>query len=203
MKALFLTPLLVAAALSAAFAQSTAETNAANATKTQVGASARDGFTLRGTEVVMTKAGVTAKLKQDVMLQNGLRVTANGNVIGKDGSTTTLLPNQLLTFDGQFHDVELTPDGVAPMSSVDSGPVSAATNSSVGLSSRDGIRMAGRAAYLTRRGVTERITTDVRLPNGVTAQADGTVIMSNGNKITLRPDQMLDLSGVLRDLPVR
>ena len=199
MKTLFLASLIAATSVAVSSAQSTADANAANATKTQVGASARDGFTLRGTEVVMTKAGVTAKLQGAVTLQDGTRVLANGNVMGKDGSSKAILPNQLLTFDGQFHDVKLTPDGVAPISSADTGPLSASTNSTVGLPTHDGIRMSGRGALMTRNGVTERITADVRLPNGVTAQPDGTIIMSNGNKVALRADQVLDLSGILRD----
>src|SRR5262245_2679259 len=85
--------------------QSTADTNAANATRTQTGASARDGFTLRGTEVVLTRKGVTAKVDRDLILPNGLRVLANGNIVMRDGSTTVLRPNQLLTLEGNFEDV--------------------------------------------------------------------------------------------------
>jgi hypothetical protein len=187
-------------ALSSTSAQTTSGAAAANSNRPAIGASARDGFTLRGAEVVMTRDGVTAKVERSLAFSNGLKVSASGNITMPDGSSTALRPNQLLTFDGNLHDVVLTPDGVAPLSSVDTGPAPKIVKS---VSTRDGITISGSTALLTRGGVTRKVTDDVRLPNGVTAKSDGSVIMGNGNTITLRPDQLLDLNGILHDGAIR
>lgn len=176
--------------------QSTADTNAANATRTQTGASARDGFTLRGTEVVLTRNGVTTKVDRDLILPNGLRVMANGNIIMRDGSSTALRPNQLLTIEGTFEDVLLTPQGVAPVSSVDTGPTP-----SVG--SREGFFVSGTEVFMVRGGVAEKVKSEVRLPNGTLVKPNGTVVLGTGNTVVLRKDQVLDLEGVLHDAPAR
>jgi hypothetical protein len=44
---------------------------------------------------------------------------------------------------------------------------------------------------------------DVKLPNGAVVKSDGTVRMSDGSKIALRSDQILDFHGVLHEAPVR
>ncbi len=180
-------------------AQTATDTNAVNSARTLPAASARDGFTLRGTEIVVTQNGVTTKVDHEMKLPNGLRVQANGNITRADGSSTALRPNQILTLDGTIQDVLLDSNGVAPLSSVDPGP---APKSAVGLAAKDGISVSGTDLLLTRNGVTEKVTADVRLSNGIVAKPDGTVILNNGNRITLRSDQVLDLNGVLRDVPV-
>jgi hypothetical protein len=201
MKTLHVTLMASALLLAPSFGQqTTADTNAANATRTQTGASARDGFTLRGAEVVLTKNGVTTKVDRDLILPNGLRVLANGSVRNRDGSSTALRPNQLLTLEGTFEDVVLTPEGVAPVSSVDTG---GAAKAKAGAGARDGFMMVGADVFMTRSGVTEKVKSEVRLPNGALVKPNGTVTLGNGNSIVLRPDQMLDLSGVLHDAPVR
>ena len=198
----FAVPALIAAATTGVgqTTSTTTATNATNANQTVVGASARDGFTLRGTELVMTRNGVTTKVDREMRLSNGTRVLANGNILAADGSSTSLRANQLLTFDGAFQDVILTPQGVAPISSVDPGSSSApAKTNSVGISSRDGISISGADVFLTRNGVTEKVSSDVRLPNGMVVKPNGTVISGSGNSITLRPNQVVDLNGVLHD----
>jgi len=200
MKTFILVSLSAVGLSAASVAETPAEVNAANATRTQVGASARDGFTLRGTQVVMTRNGVTTKVEREFLLPNGMHVQANGSITSPGGGSTTLRPNQLLTFDGAIQEVALTAEGVAPVSSV---TPDAAPKTAVGVSTRDGITAAGGEAFLTRNGITEKIKADVRLPNGAVAKSDGSVVMSNGNSITLRADQLLDLSGVLHDVRVR
>jgi hypothetical protein len=199
MKTFILTLLIAGGACAASIAATPEEINAANATRTQPGASARDGFTLRGTEIVMTRKGITTKVERDVILRDGTRVHANGNITLHDGSTTALRPNQLLTFEGEIQDVALTPDGVAPLSAIAEGP--SPRDSSSGM--RDGITASRGEAFLTRDGLTEKIRSDVRLPNGAVAKSDGTVVLGNGNLIALRSDQYLDLKGVLHDMRVR
>jgi len=201
MKAVYLALGLSALAFTSAVGQqTTAETNAANATHTVPGASARDGFTLRGTEAVLTRNGITSKLDREVVLPNGLRVLPNGNVTLRDGSSTALRGNQLLTLEGTFQDVLLTPEGVAPLSSATHGEAPKPTSAPT---SRDGIHIVGKEVLMTRNGVTEKVNSDVRLPNGVSIKPSGIVVLSNGNTVTLRPDQFLDLNGVLRDAPAR
>jgi hypothetical protein len=179
------------------FAQTPAsETNAANATTTQVGATPRDGFTLKGTEVVMTLHGVTTKVEHDVRIADGVRVQANGTILWRDGSKTSLGPNQLLAFDGQMHDVTLTADGIAPVSSVDSTP---AVKPNMAATAADGITVVNNQAVMTRNGVTERIKDDVRLPNGTVVTPRGTITFGTGNVMTLQPGQVLDLNGVVHD----
>lgn len=182
-------------ALTPCLAQSLSNPAAANANQPVKGASARDGFTLRGAEVVITRNGVTSKVEREFVFANGLRVAANGTAKLRDGSTVTLGPNQLLTFDGAIHEVALTPEGVAPLSSVDTGP---APQPVVKPSVRDGIRTSAGGVQITRNGVTEKVTGDVRLPNGVTVRSDGTVVLGNGNTTTLRHGQVLDLHGVMQ-----
>lgn len=196
MKTLALTSLLAVGLITAAVAETPQQINRANATRTQLGASVRDGFTLRGTELIMTREGVTTKVDREWALSNGARVHANGNITLADGSTTSLRANQILTFAGDIEDVILTPEGLAPLAAVAAGPVT--RNDSIP-SARDGITVSGGETYITRDGRTEKVTEDVRLANGATVKPNGTVILNNGNIISLSSGQLMDLSGVLHD----
>lgn len=195
MKTLALT-ILAAGLITAAMADTPDQINTANATRTQVGASIRDGFTLRGTELIMTRNGVTTKVDRDWVLSGGARVHANGNITMADGSTTSLRPNQILTFAGEIEDVILTPEGLAPVSAVAAGPVTREDGIS---SARDGVRVTAGETFITRNGRTEKLTEDVRLANGAVVKPNGTVVLSNGNTLSLRSDQFIDLSGVVHD----
>lgn len=206
MKTIHLAPLLSAFVLTTAFAQSPSDPSTDASARTMAAASARDGFTLRGTEALMTRGGITTKMEQEVRFPNGLRVLPDGTVTLPDGSATTLRPNQLLTFEGAFHEVSLLPAGVAPLSSVIVTPAPAVVTpvpetTEVGISARDGISVSGADVFITRNGVMEKVTSELRLANDVVVQPDGTII-SNGNKITIRANQVLGLDGVLRDAPV-
>ncbi len=200
MNTLRLTLALSSVLIASTLAQTPSDTNAANANRTLLGGSARDGFTLRGTEVVVTRDGVTTKVEREMVLPSGLKVQANGNVTLRDGSTTALRPNQLLTLQGAFQDVLLTPQGVAPLSSVDPGP---APKPDAARPVRDGVFIKGAEVFITRNGITEKVTSDVRLSNGATVKSSGAVELGNGNTITLLPTQMLDLNGVIHDVPSR
>ncbi len=67
-----------------------------------VGISSREGLTMSGAEVLITRNGVTEKLAGELALSNGLRVRPNGTILTADGGTLTLRPGQVLTFDGKF-----------------------------------------------------------------------------------------------------
>lgn len=196
MKTLALTSILAAGLITAAMADTPEQINTANATRTQVGASVRDGFTLRGTELIMTRSGVTTKVDRDWALSGGVRVHANGNITMRDGSTTSLRPNQILTFEGEIEDVILTPEGLAPLSAVAAGPITREDGIST---ARDGVRVTAGETFITRNGRTEKLTEDVRLANGAVVKPNGTVVLSNGNTLSLRSDQFMDLSGVVHE----
>jgi len=196
MKTLALTSIIAAGLITTAMADTPEQINNANATRTQVGASARDGFTLRGTELIMTRSGVTTKVDRDWVLSGGVRVHANGNITMADGSTTSLRPNQILTFDGAIDDVILTPEGLAPLSTVAAGPVTREDGIS---SARDGVKVTAGETFITRNGRTEKLTEDVRLANGAVVKPNGTVVLSNGNTLSLRSDQFIDLGGVVHE----
>jgi hypothetical protein len=200
MKTFILTSVVLGGLWAASMAATPEEINATNATHTTPGGTARDGFTLRGTEVVMTRYGVTTKVGREYVLQDGTRVRANGEIILRDGSTTALRANQILLFDGEIQDAVLSPDGVAPLASVAEGP---RTQTNFRATGYDGVRAANGVAWITRDGATERITADVRLPNGVTVRSNGTVVFSNGNTLSLGANQYLDLEGVLHDMRAR
>jgi hypothetical protein len=129
-----------------------------------------------------------------------LRVQANGDVTMRNGDSSALRANRLLTPEGVFVDV---PAADRDLVANPSGQAKSAAKTEVGISDRDGITISGADVLITRNGVTEKVKSDVKLPNGVVARADGTVTMSNGSKIALRSDQVLDLHGVLHDAPVR
>jgi len=196
MKTLAFASLVAVGLAGAAVAETPEQINTANATRTQPGATARDGFTLRGTELIMTKDGVTSKVNREWALANGARVHANGNITMADGSTTSLRANQILTFAGDIEDVVLTPEGLAPLSSVSAGP----TTRKDGIpSARDGVTVSAGGAFITRDGKTEKVIEDVRLANGATVKPNGSVVFANGNIISLRSGQLLDLQGVLHE----
>jgi len=196
MKTLAFTSLIAVGLITAAMAETPEQINKANATRTQPGASARDGFTLRGTELIMTRDGVTTKVNREWALSGGVRVHANGNITLADGSSTSLRPNQILTFAGDIEDVVLTPEGLAPLSAVAAGPT---TRKDSIPSARDGVTVSAGETFITRDGRTEKLTDDVRLANGAVAKPNGTVVLGNGNIVSLRADQLLDLNGVLHD----
>lgn len=84
--------------------------------------SARDGFTRGSAMILFTWMGHTQKVEKDVVLSNGLRVGADGAVVLPNGEKASLKNNQLLTPDGVFEDVALTPDGLAPVTTAGSSP---------------------------------------------------------------------------------
>jgi hypothetical protein len=80
-------------------------------------------------------------------------------------------------------------------------PANAAT-ADVGISSRDGITFSGGDVLVTRNGVTEKLTKELGLPNGLRVQPDGTILTADGGKLTLRPTQILTFEGKLINAPI-
>jgi hypothetical protein len=195
-----LVPLLSALMLTSAFAQTTPGANATDELRTINVHAPGDGFVLRGTDAMMIRNGVATKIVGEIVLPNGVRVQANGSVTLHDGNASELRTDKLLTFEGSFVDLPVAQQAVIAPSSAEASP---SAKADVGISRRDGITMSGADVLITRNGVTQKVTSDVQLPHGVVARADGTVTLANGDKITLRADQVLDLEGVLHEAPVR
>ena len=164
-------------------------------------ASARDGFTKSGTDILLTRGGVSQKVDQEVALENGLRVRPDGSVTLPNGSKASLGNNQLLTLQGSLEDVALLPQGTAPVTS--GGPPMKKPGEEVGVSSTDGVSVSSGTVLVTRNGATERLSRELKLANGTLVQVDGTVTLANGKQITLLADQVLTFDGVLHDAPPR
>jgi hypothetical protein len=194
---------LATLSLSAAFAQTPpAQTSSDSPIKTLPADSERDGFFLRGADAYMIHNGVTTKMEREVVFPNGLRVLPDGKVTLPNGVASTLRETYLLDIRGGF--VPLShPPVVATTTTTQTTTTSAAEKREVGVSDRDGITVSGTDVFITRNGITDKLTADQKLPNGVTAHPDGSILMGDGRRITLRVDQLLDLNGVLHDAPVR
>lgn len=91
------------------------------AAKNEVGIASRDGITVSGTDVLVTRNGRTEKLAKELTLPNGLRVNMDGTLVAKDGSVVTLRSTQLLTFEGRVVDVPIV-ESVAPAKTVTIAP---------------------------------------------------------------------------------
>jgi hypothetical protein len=200
MKTMHLVPLLSVLMLTSAFAQNRRGADATDERRSIPIAAPGDGFIMRGTDAVVIRNGVAAKILTEVVLPNGLRVQANGDVTMRNGDSSALRKDRLLTPEGVFVDVPAVDRDLATLPS---GQVKSSAKAEVGISDRDGITISGADVLITRNGVTEKVKSDVKLPNGVVVKSDGTVRKSDGSKIALRSDQLLDLHGVLHEAPVR
>jgi hypothetical protein len=140
---------------------------------------------------------VTEKVTREVVLRNGLRVAPDGSAVLPNGSKIVLRANQILTLDGAVEDTPLTQTGVAPMPS--GGSATAGARPDTGLSARDGITGSDNNAFITRNGVTQQVTSDVRLESGIRVQPNGTVTLANGTRVNLKPGQRLSFDGVLEE----
>lgn len=156
---------------------------------------ARDGFFVKENKVFIVRNGVTTQVEREILFPNGLRVLPNATVTLRDGREVTLLPKQWLNFEGSIDDriVEEGPTRTVPQAVIRES----------GVSSRDGITVSGADVFITRDGKTEKVTSDMHLKSGVVVHPDGTVLLANGKKITLRSEQVLDFHGVVHEAPVR
>lgn len=69
-------------------------------------------------------------------------------------------------------------------------------------SARDGFTRANADTLLTRKGVTEKVTREVVMRNGLRVSPDGSVVLPDGTKIVLRANQILTLDGAVEDTPL-
>lgn len=183
----------------AAFSQVTANVDSVNSARSTIRSSARDGFTRYNTETLFTQNGITEKVKREVVLRNGLRVSPDGSVVLPDGTKTTLRNNQILTLDGALEDTPISQSGTASVPL--GGRPAAGARPDVGLSGRDGITGNNDAAFITRNGVKQQVSSEVRLESGIRIQANGTITLANGDRINLKPGQLLSFDGVLQEFP--
>jgi len=157
----------------------------------------RDGFTLTGGHILITRKGVTEGVLKEYVLANGTHVYPDGDIRLSDGMTVHLKPNQILTMTGEFQDTTVTA-GVAPVV-----PPEARGNNEVGISSRDGISVSGGETFVTRNGVTKKNTSEFKFENGMKIFPDGTVLKPGGSKFTLREDQVMGFDGEIHSAQVR
>ena len=73
----------------------------------------------------------------------------------------------------------------------------------IGLSSADGITLSGSDALVTRNGISERLSQELRLSDGTRVQPNGIVTRPDGPELTLRASQVLNFDGTLRSAPLR
>lgn len=66
--------------------------------------SSTDGFTFSGTEVLMTRNGVSTPLTSETRLTDGTRVQPTGMIVRPNGAQLTLGSGKLLGFDGVLRD---------------------------------------------------------------------------------------------------
>lgn len=154
----------------------------------------RDGFFVRNTHVYMVQDGVITRVDREIDFPNGLRVQPSGVVTLRDGREITLLQHQWLDFQGALDDAVVEEPTLPP-------ELREKTRES-GISARDGITISGSDVFITRNGVTSKVVGDLHLPNGAVVKHDGTVILANGRHVTLRPEQVMDLHGVLHEAPI-
>lgn len=67
----------------------------------------------------------------------------------------------------------------------------------VGIAGRDGITISDVGTLVTRNGVTQKVDSEIKLTNGATVRADGSILSGNGDRIILRPGQLLTFDGKL------
>jgi len=158
----------------------------------------RDGFTRSGSEVRFTRNGVAQTVEKEVVLENGLRVRADGSVTLPNGTKTELHNNQLLTLQGAFESVALTSDGLAPITT--SGPPVREAGAET---ERDGISVGPDGVMVTRGGASTRLSTELRLSDGTRVRPDGRIIRPDGSAVRLRANQALNFDGTLLNLSVR
>jgi hypothetical protein len=162
-----------------------------NSVKRENGA-VRDGFILLNGRLMVTRNGKTQKVVHEFVLTNGASVLPTGEIVLYTGARRHLRPNQRLTRDGIIENIVVTAHGLATAYPL------AVDEDDVGVSFRDGITVSGAGALITRNGVTEKITRQMGLSNGVLVNPDGT-FTKDGRKWTMRENQILGFDGVLRD----
>jgi hypothetical protein len=76
-------------------------------------------------------------------------------------------------------------------------PPAAAEDSVVGIAARDGISISDIGTLVTRNGVTQKVDSEIKLGNGAVVRADGTILSGSGERIIIRPGQVLTFEGAL------
>ena len=88
----------------------TPATPAANtAASRESGLSSRDGITTSGTDVFITRNGITETVIADVHLPNGVIAKRDGTVVLANGKKVILRSDQVLDLSGVLHDAPVAP----------------------------------------------------------------------------------------------
>jgi hypothetical protein len=126
-------------------------TDAVKPTGDDVGISARDGITLSGTAVLVTRNGVSETLQKEIVLDNGTRVAPNGTITPNEGGGFSLRPTQILMFDGRLINAPVgsgTPASTpaATTSTAVSAPVTATSTTAPATTTTTTSQQSGAAA---------------------------------------------------------
>jgi hypothetical protein len=76
-------------------------------------------------------------------------------------------------------------------------PPAAAQDSVVGIAARDGISVSDIGTLVTRNGVTQKVDKEIKLGNGSVVREDGTIFNATGERLIIRPGQVLTFDGTL------
>jgi hypothetical protein len=68
------------------------------------------------------------------------------------------------------------------------------------VSARDGFTRGSAMVLFTWKGNVKKVEKDVLLSNGLRVQSDGTVFLPNGDKTSLKNNQLLNLDGTFEDV---
>jgi hypothetical protein len=151
-----------------------------------VGISARDGITVSGADVMVTRNGRTEKLEAPLKLDGGTIINPDGSVRFADGRKVTLRAEQRLTFDGRLLESPVQPNP-PPIPAV---PATAAPgNTSTGVVGAAGV--AGQAGAGSSPGRIQRdnVTGGVYFDNtGVGTNGVAVVDPLNGQPVNVIVD---------------
>lgn len=147
---------------------------------------ATEGISVRNGYVIITKAGRSAILLDDVKLSNGTKVIYNGTVIMPDGSKTELREGDRISVDGTMSRAPSALHAPGPAAR-DPAP---AVNAYV-------LRKDGQM-IVCRNGSSAPMDTDsFWLHDGSTVTKDGRVTTADGRTLTLRDGDRISMEGAV------
>jgi hypothetical protein len=76
-------------------------------------------------------------------------------------------------------------------------PPASGKDTVVGIAARDGITVSDIGTLVTRNGVTQKVDAEIKLGNGAVVRADGAILNGSGERIIIRPGQVLGFDGTL------
>jgi len=138
------------------------------------------GYFLKNGKVMVFRNGNITEVNQEITLDNGSRLMADGTIIFADGRREMLRDNQWLTSDG------FVSDGAQAVNRFDGNTT---------VVNQDGYFLQNGRVMVFRNGSSTQLNNEAFLTDGSRIMADGTIIMRDGTRSTLREGQRLDFQG--------